>query len=397
MPFFFKVFCAALDSVMMCRLPDPGGDTQLIMPTIPQEKTTDSPPAFALDHYRFELPTELIAQHPAPNRDASRLLVAGCRGPIHDRKFTDLPAFLAKGDVLVLNRTRVIPARCHGRKPNGTRIEVFFLGMPTSPDQIQVLIKPSRRVSPGTDIIFDPADARLTIQTKQEGGRALARASHMEAVRAIMEKSGEIPLPPYVRREFGPDPQDATRYQTVYGDAPGAVAAPTAGLHFTNALMAQLEAQGVELVKIVHHVGIGTFRPVSAEDIRDHHMDAETYEIGETAARALNVAREQGRRIIAVGTTSTRCLEANVRKHGTFQPGRDTTDLFLYPPCEFLAIDALITNFHLPGSTLILLVSALMGRDRIFQIYQHAIENRYRFYSYGDSMFLTRHDGLTRI
>lgn len=341
---------------------------------------------FDLESYQFELPPELIAQHPAEKREASRLLVAGPNGKPLDTHFHTLTEYLSAGDVLVLNQTKVINARCFAEKENGVKIEVFFLGMPADIGAVSVLTRPAKRVKTNTILHFPKSGCKASVVTPPQEGRAVLKLDCWQDLHEILAKDGHLPLPPYIKREGGPSEEDRLRYQTVFAREDGAVAAPTAGLHFTEPLLEALEKKGVELVRITHHVGIGTFKPLVAEDIRDHNMDFETYIMSEESAATLNHAKKVGRRIIAVGTTSTRCLESNY-KDG-FHPEQADTNLYIYPGYRFKAIDALITNFHLPGSSLILLVSALMGHDRIMKLYKHAVTEKYRFYSYGDAMFL---------
>jgi len=344
--------------------------------------------SFELRDYQFELPPELIAQFPATRRSDSRLLVVGTDDE-RDRRFADLPELLRAGDVLVLNQTRVIPARCHAVKSTGTRIEVFFLGVPDDPLRCEVLLKPARRVRAGMALIFPVSGIEVRVARKLDAGRALLDCGDRMAIQAILDADGEIPLPPYIDREADRDFPDAERYQTVFAKQPGAVAAPTAGLHFTQELIKDLERHSVEVCYITHHVGAGTFRPVATDDIRQHDMDAERYSITPDVTDRLNRARAEGRRVIAVGTTSTRCLESAI-DGDVFCPGDAMTDLFIYPGYSFRAIDGLITNFHLPGSSLILLVAALMGRERVLAVYREAITRKYRFYSYGDAMLFIR-------
>jgi len=343
-------------------------------------------PSYTHKSYVFDLPPERIAQHPASQRDGSRLLVAaGSENPQHTR-FSDIDRFLRPGDVLVLNQTKVMKARCFATKENGVCIETFILSIQADYQHIPVLFRPAKRVKPETVLTFPNSGVRAHVREKGDGGRGQLTFASFQELCSVIEADGELPLPPYIKRETGPDSEDSARYQTVFARDLGAVAAPTAGLHFTPELLAGLEAKGVVSCYVTHHVGIGTFKPMVVDDIRDHKMDAETYTIEASTAKILNRARDEGRRIIAVGTTSTRCLESNF-KDG-FHPGTDHTDHYIYPGYRFRAINGLITNFHLPGSTLILLVSALVGRERILALYHEAIEQKYRFYSYGDSMLL---------
>ncbi|CAM2008420.1 tRNA preQ1(34) S-adenosylmethionine ribosyltransferase-isomerase QueA [Acanthopleuribacter pedis] len=348
---------------------------------------------YRLEDYQFELPPERIAQTPAARRDESALLVSGGVGSIQHTHFHALPRYLRAGDVLVLNQTRVINARCFGYKDTGTKIEMFVLGMPVDPAATWVLAKPSKRLKVGQTLHFRQADVHVEIVEKGALGKWCMAFPSFEALQAVMAGDGELPLPPYIKRETGPGQDDYDRYQTVFARELGAVAAPTAGLHFTDALLAQVEALGVTVAKVTHHVGIGTFKPLIAEDVREHIMEGEQYTMTPETAALLAQAKQEGRRIIAVGTTSTRCLEANLQQFGCFTAGTHVTDLYIYPGYRFLALNGLITNFHLPGSSLILLVSALMGRERIMHIYEQALERDYRFYSYGDAMLLLPDEG----
>jgi len=332
------------------------------------------------------LPPDRIAQHPAEKRDHSRLLVlAGDDAPVHTR-FHTLGDHLQEGDLLVLNRTRVMKARCFAVKDTGTRIEVFVLGIGANAGRTPVLLRPAKRVKTGARLHFPHADVHVTVAEKGDMGKATLQFASLEDLQRVLEADGELPLPPYIKREHGPDAADDERYQTVFAKDLGAVAAPTAGLHFTPELLDGLARRGIGRVEVTHHVGIGTFKPLVAEDVRDHQMESETYTVSEEAAADLNAAKAAGRRIIAVGTTSTRCLESNYRDG--FTPGTQSTNHYIYPGYTFRAIDGLVTNFHLPGSSLLLLVSALMGRDRILAAYHEALARDYRFYSYGDAMLL---------
>lgn len=375
---------------MLCGLED---DVKHVTPP----KAT-LPPTYRLEDYAFDLPQDRIAQEPTDRRDTSRLLVATSRGPVVHSRFDQLGPFLKAGDVLVLNQTRVINARCRAFNPQGTAIEVFFVDTHRPnfdrDTPLPVLFKPARRVRANAALHFRNADVQVCVARKADQGRGWVTGLDRDRLDRVMTLDGETPLPPYIKRPQGPTPEDLNRYQTVYAREPGAVAAPTAGLHFTTDLLQKLEQRGIELIKVTHHVGVGTFRPVLASDIRNHVMDAERYILTDETVDRLTRAKRENRRIIAVGTTSTRCLEANF--DGTeFRAGTHETDLFIYPGYIFRVIDGLITNFHLPGSSLILLVSALMGRDRILQIYREAIDRDYRFYSYGDAMLLLPEDAST--
>ncbi|MGD8796672.1 MAG: tRNA preQ1(34) S-adenosylmethionine ribosyltransferase-isomerase QueA [Thiohalophilus sp.] len=338
--------------------------------------------------FQFELPEELIAQFPAAQRRASRLLcLDGVSGELEDRQFADLPALLNPGDLLVLNDTRVIPARLFGQKESGGRVEVLVERLLTG-HELLAHVRASKSPKPGTALILSPTVRasmlgregelfHLRITDESNPGRALL---------AILEELGHMPLPPYIRRTD--ESADRERYQTVFAERPGAVAAPTAGLHFDQAMLEQLVEQGIEISRITLHVGAGTFQPVRVENIQEHHMHAEWIEVNETVCRQVKETRERGGRVIAVGTTSVRSLESAARE-GRLQPFSGDTDIFIYPGYEFQIVDALITNFHLPESTLLMLVCAFAGYDNVMQAYRHAVQQHYRFFSYGDAMFLT--------
>lgn len=342
---------------------------------------------FRREDFLFDLPEDRIAQTPAAKRDQSRLLVAeGSEQPLQHTIFSQLSQWLRAGDVVVLNQTKVMNARCFAVKDNGVRIEVFVLSLHGDPKGISVLFRPAKRVKPGMALHFPNANVWVEVMEKGDQGRGVLNFKDFETLLRVLELDGTLPLPPYIKRQEGPSESDEQRYQTVFANQLGAVAAPTAGLHFSKALLEQLNNMGVQMVPITHHVGIGTFKPLIVDDIRQHEMDGEYYEIEPESAEKLNQAKADGRRIIAVGTTSTRCLESNFDQG--FHAGKSRTELYIYPGYQFKAINGLITNFHLPGSTLILLVAALMGRDRIVSIYKQAIEKDYRFYSFGDAMLL---------
>jgi S-adenosylmethionine:tRNA ribosyltransferase-isomerase len=339
-----------------------------------------------IDLFDFELPEELIAQTPLPNRDASRLMVLDKKtGEIRHETFRNILSYLREGDCLVLNDTRVMPARLYGEKENtGANIEVLLLKQ-LEGDRWETLVKPAKRVKVGTEITF--GDGRLKavcVDTLEHGGRIL-EFSYQGIFYEVLEQLGEMPLPPYIKEKL----DDPERYQTVYAREAGSAAAPTAGLHFTEQLLDDIRAKGVHIAFITLHVGLGTFRPVNVENIEEHDMHAEFYQMTEKTARLLNEVRQQGGRIIAVGTTSTRTLETIASKHnGAFAAESGWTDIFIYPGYEFKAIDGLVTNFHLPKSTLIMLVSALAGRENILRAYNAAVKERYRFFSFGDAMLI---------
>lgn len=335
--------------------------------------------------FDFFLPEELIAQHPLQERDNSRLLVLNKEtGDIEHKEFTDLPGFLKAGDVLVINNTRVIPARLFGVKDQtGAKIEVVLLTLTGEKDCWEALVRPGKKVKPGTKIVFGEGLLKAKVlETTPSGGRIL-RFSYQGIFNEILDQLGQMPLPPYIHATL----EDKERYQTVYSKHQGSAAAPTAGLHFTPRLLEELTDQGVEIVEILLHVGLGTFRPVKVENITEHQMHPEFYSVSPKAAQRLNKAISEGRRIIAVGTTSTRTLESTY-KNGVVEAGQGWTEIFIYPGYNYKVVDGLITNFHLPKSTLIMLVSALAGREKVLKAYQEAIEQRYRFFSFGDAMLI---------
>ena len=351
--------------------------------------------------FHFDLPPELIAQRPATRRDGSRLLVLDRKsGTIRHRHFPDLREHLQAGDVLVVNNSRVIPARLHGTNlQTGGRFELLLLEE-HAPNDWWAMLKPGKRAKIGTQIsLLSRTNNRTEITAtvaavNPEGHRRLVFSGTAD-LKAELDALGELPLPPYIARE-GEQPEDRERYQTVYARPAGSVAAPTAGLHFTPELLDDLRARGVILCEVTLHVGAGTFLPVKSEQVADHTMHSERYEISDTTAQAIHAAKAAGRRVVAVGTTALRTLEASARANGGIvNAGKGKTDIFLYPPAPFLAVDALLTNFHLPESTLIMLVSAFAapgeanaGRELILHAYAEAVRERYRFFSYGDAMFL---------
>jgi S-adenosylmethionine:tRNA ribosyltransferase-isomerase len=341
--------------------------------------------------FDYHLPPELIAQSPAPERDAARMLVLHRDGGrIEHRIVRELPEYVEPGDVAVVNNTRVIPARVYGHKEgSGGRVEIFFLE--ERPDGTwDVLLRSRRRPKPGARIPLGSGRAHAELIEELGGGAARVRIESDIPVLDLLEAEGRTPLPPYIRRPAGePEPpEDRERYQTVFARRPGAVAAPTAGLHFTPGLIAELRRGGVETVEVTLHVGPGTFRPVAAEDLSDHRMDSERYEITPDAAWSINMARRTGHRVLAVGTTSVRTLESAVRSDGTVASGGGRSELFIHPPYEFGCVGAMLTNFHLPRSTLLMLVSAFAGREAVLDAYATAVGERYRFYSYGDCMLI---------
>ncbi len=334
-------------------------------------------------NFTYELPQELIAQHPMEPRDHSRLLVVDKNtGMVEHRHFYDLCEYLLPDDLLVFNDTRVIPARLHGVKDTGARVEVFLLTRLDSTDW-EVLVKPGRKLRVGAKIKFSDELACEIIDDTDFGGR-VARFCYEGVFEEILDRLGETPLPPYITEPL----EDKERYQTVYSRENGSAAAPTAGLHFTNELLEKIKAIGCEAVFVTLHVGLGTFRPVSVEDINDHVMHREFYSVSPQAAAAINKAKAEGRRIVAVGTTAVRTLEA-AGESGEMKAGGNWTKIFIYPGYRFRLVDALVTNFHLPQSTLLMLVSALSTREIMLATYDEAVRERYRFFSFGDAMFIT--------
>ncbi len=332
----------------------------------------------------YTLPAELIAQHPCPNRDGSRMLVVDrATGQITEDVYRNVASHLRPGDCMVLNDTRVIRARLHGRKATGGMVEVFLL-REEAPGQWVALVRPSAKVKPGTAVHF-AGDITATAGEVLPEGRRRVRFNRPDVL-ATLESVGEIPLPPYIHRD-SPESADLTRYQTVYADHPGAVAAPTAGLHFTEEVFASLDARGVTRTRLTLHVGYGTFKPVSAETLEEHRVDPEEFEFPEETAARLNAVRAAGGRVVAVGTTVTRVLET--RHDGVnYVPGCGLTDAYIYPPYIFKGVDALQTNFHLPKSSLLALVCAFAGRELVMAAYHHAVREKFRFYSYGDVMLI---------
>ncbi|MBD3185165.1 tRNA preQ1(34) S-adenosylmethionine ribosyltransferase-isomerase QueA [Candidatus Poribacteria bacterium] len=337
--------------------------------------------------FDYHLPEELIAQYPLNQRDESRLMVLNrANESIKHRRFSDLPEFLTSSDLLVVNNTKVIPARLMGKRAgSGGSYEVLLL-KPKGNDIWEGLVKRSSRLKPGTRLIFGDGRLEAEVLGKTDTGGRLLKFSYNENFNKILDDLGKPPLPPYIRRNA--EEEDKKRYQTVYASQNGAVAAPTAGLHFTPTLLKKLASKGIEKVELTLHVGLGTFQPVRSEDVEEHHIHSEEYEITNEAAEKINEAKNRGGKIIAVGTTSVRTLESSVDSHGKTLPGSGITDIFIYPGYKFRIVDVLITNFHLPRSTLIMLVSAFASRDFILKAYEEAVKTKYRFYSYGDAMLI---------
>jgi S-adenosylmethionine:tRNA ribosyltransferase-isomerase len=336
-----------------------------------------------LSSFDYNLPPELIAKSPAEKRDSSRLMVLHRDdGRIEHRKFNDIVEYLNPSDILVVNNTKVIPARLIGhKKQTGGEVEILLLRH-ESENLWNCLVRPGRRLMPGAKVEFKEGLMEGEIIEHREGGQRLVRFTHQGDFYQTLEKVGQVPLPPYIDRQ--PQEADKGRYQTIYAKEEGAVAAPTAGLHFTPDLMAAIKNKGVEVLEILLHVGWGTFKGVEADDIRDHRMDAEYYKISREVADKLKNGKTGNRRIIAIGTTTSRALES----FGQSGKLSDWTEIFIYPPYRFKIVDSLVTNFHLPKSTLIMLVSALAGRENVMKAYREAISERYRFYSYGDAMMV---------
>lgn len=338
-----------------------------------------------LEEFNYHLPEELIAQTPLKNRSESKLMVLNKEtGEIEHRHFYEIIDYLNEGDVLVINDTKVIPSRIYGNKiDTNAKIEVLLL-KELENDIWETLVRPAKRVKIGTKISF--GDGKIIaecIECADEGLRKFKM--HYEGIfLEILDEIGNMPLPPYIHESL----EDQNRYQTVYAKYAGSAAAPTAGLHFTKELLEKIKEKNVEILNVTLHVGLGTFRPVNTENVEEHHMHSEAYQITEDVANRLNLAKKENRRIIAVGTTSTRTLEANFTKYGKFTPTKEDTAIFLYPPYRITAIDGLITNFHLPKSTLIMLVSCLTTKEHILNAYKVAIVNKYRFFSFGDAMFI---------
>ena len=336
-----------------------------------------------LSDFMYELPEERIAQTPVEPRDHSRLMVLHRdTHAIEHRRFYDVIDYLNPGDCLVVNETRVIPARLYGERPTGGACEVLLLKQ-LGPKKWETLVRPGKKLKPGAEVIFGDGRLKCTVlETTDVGGRIVAFECE-GSFEAALDALGEMPLPPYIHEKL----RDKNRYQTVYARQDGSAAAPTAGLHFTPELMARIREKGVDIVPVLLHVGLGTFRPVKVENIEEHEMHTEHFEVTEDAARRINAARERGGRIVAVGTTSVRTLES-AAENGRVRAMRGDTNIFIRPGYRYQMVDALITNFHLPGSTLVMLVSALYDREHILDAYRIAVEEQYRFFSFGDAMLI---------
>lgn len=343
-----------------------------------------------ISDFDYQLPEELIAQHPPERRDSSRMLIVD-RGSQtwHDAQFNSLPDYLGANDVLVLNNTRVFPARLHGKRiPSGGAIELLLL-REIEPNLWQALARPARRLQKGTKISFGKSELEAQVVDSLDDGLRLIKFKTGESLESVIDQIGETPLPPYIKRELpGRAQEDRERYQTIYANQRGAIAAPTAGLHFSPEVLARIEELGVLVAQITLHVGYGTFEPVRVEDLGQHAVAPEWFSIPKDAAQLINRARPGGGRIVAVGTTTARALESATRANGEIEASSGSTGLTIIPGYRFQAVDALLTNFHLPRSSLLILVSAFAGRELALAAYRHAVSARYRFYSYGDCMLI---------
>lgn len=335
--------------------------------------------------FAYDLPEELIAQDPLADRASSRLLVLDKEtGERAHKSFHEIVHYLRRGDCLVINDTKVIPARLIGQKEStGGKVEVLLLKRREN-NIWETLVKPGKKARPGAEIVFGGGLLRAEVLEVVEEGNRLVKFSYEGIFEEILDQLGQMPLPPYITHEL----EDRDRYQTVYAAYEGSAAAPTAGLHFTKELLAEIEDMGVSIARVTLHVGLGTFRPVKVEDVAKHHMHTEYYRVTEEAANIINGTKKRGGRVICVGTTSCRTIESAAAADGTVVPGEGDTDIFIYPGYRFKVLDCLITNFHLPESTLLMLVSALAGREQVMAAYQEAVAERYRFFSFGDAMFI---------
>jgi S-adenosylmethionine:tRNA ribosyltransferase-isomerase len=342
-----------------------------------------------ISEFDYELPEELIAQRPLARRDAARMLVLERAATNwRDSQFAEFPSFVRPGDIVVVNNTRVFPARLIGRRePSGGRVELFLV-RELEPMVWEALARPARRLQLGERVSFGGGRLEAQVVEILPDGRRAVRFACGSSFEELIEELGRTPLPPYIRREGGGPDEDRERYQTVYARERGAIAAPTAGLHFTPRVMEELKARGAHTIEVTLHVGYGTFEPVRVEDLGEHAVSPEQYEIAPEAAEVINEARANGRRVFAIGTTTTRALESSADERGRVQPGARTARLTITPGYRFRAVDALLTNFHLPRSSLLVLVAAFAGRDLALSAYAHAVQARYRFYSYGDCMLI---------
>jgi len=338
--------------------------------------------------FYYDLPKELIAQDPTEKRSSSRLLVLGKEsGKIIHKHFYEIGTYLRPGDCLVINDTKVIPARLLGKRPGHEGVCEIFLLKKLTANEWECLVRPGKKLRTGAVVVFgnDSVSLKATVKEVLEDGNRIVSFEFEGIFEEVLDKLGTMPLPPYITHEL----KDKDRYQTVYAKHEGSSAAPTAGLHFTNELLDEIKAMGVDIARVTLHVGLSTFRPVKEENVLDHQMHTESYIITDEAARLINSAKDEGRRVVCVGTTSCRTVEAASAKTGRVEVGENETDIFIYPGYKFRITDALITNFHLPESTLIMLVSALCGRENILNAYKEAVEQKYRFFSFGDAMFIT--------
>ena len=334
--------------------------------------------------FDYNLPPELIAQTPVYPRDSSRLLAFDrANDKIEHKHFCDIIDYLKEGDVLVRNNTKVLPARMFAYTKNGGKVEVLLLKR-FNLNEWEVLVKPGKKAKPGVSLTFNEELSLEVLGTIEESGSRRVKFIYDGVFEDVISRIGEMPLPPYITEML----KDQNRYQTVYAKVDGSAAAPTAGLHFTDELIEKIKAKGVQIVDVLLHVGLGTFRPVKVDDVTNHHMHSEYYEISKESADIINKAKSEGRRIIAVGTTSVRTLESASNLDGTIRAEKGDTEIFIYPPYKFKCVDALITNFHLPKSTLLMLVSSLSTREKILDLYNVAVKEKYRFFSFGDSMFI---------
>ena len=334
--------------------------------------------------FYYDLPEKLIAQTPLEKRDTSRLMTLDrVTGAVGHKHFYDIIDYLDPGDCLVMNDSRVLPARLLGHRPTGGAVEVLLL-RDLGDKRWECLCKPGRKMQVGSEVIFGNGELTATVQEVQDTGNRVVEFHYEGIFLEVLERLGKMPLPPYIKEEL----QDQERYQTVYSRELGSAAAPTAGLHFTTELLDRIRAKGVKTAFVTLHVGLGTFRPVKADEIQEHHMHSELCMMNEETAKILNETKASGGRIICVGTTSCRTLESLVNEDGTFQPKSRWTDIFIYPGYTFKAMDALITNFHLPESTLVMLVSAFAGREHVLNAYKIAVQEKYRFFSFGDAMYI---------
>ena len=335
--------------------------------------------------FDYILPEELIAQHPLDKRDASRLLILDkATGKTEHKFFTDIIDYLDENDLLVLNSTRVLPARLLGNKEDtGAKVEIFLLNPSSEDDTWECLVRPGKKIKEGTNVVFPEGDLKGQVISRTESGGRIIKFQYSGSFMDAINKAGEVPLPPYIKEKI----EDPERYQTVYAKTSGSVAAPTAGLHFTEELFKKIKEKNIDIAEVVLHVGLGTFRPVSAENIFEHKMHSEFFSIDDLNSEKINKALKEGKRIVSVGTTSTRTLESAVEDNEV-KKKEGWTEIFIYPGYTFKAVDALITNFHLPKSTLLMLVSALGGREQVLNAYALAVEKEYRFFSFGDAMFI---------